>query len=225
MADKQFAGRGQSSNTWVSEEGKNLTFSVLLNPRFLSVEKQFGLNKAISLGLIDALTKYLGAVVFVKWPNDIFVEHAKIAGVLIENMVQGSTIRHSIVGIGLNVNQESFPSSLKNVTSFRRILHKDYDLSLLLADLCQSIEARYLQLRSGRLSELDADYLKHLYLRDVPAAFRIGNELLEGRIIGISENGQLMVQTQDGMRFFGNKEIEFIDQQGPQHSPVQKITE
>ncbi len=210
MAEKQFAGRGQTSNVWLSEERKNLTFSVLLNPSFLRVDQQFDLNKAISVAVNDVLTQYAGSAALIKWPNDIYIGNKKVGGMLIENIVNGNKIRHAIVGIGLNVNQTNFPVSLKNVTSLKQGLHKDYDLYVLLGEICSAIEARYLQLKAGRNEKISSDYMDKLYLINQWAKFKTSEGVLNGRIIGVNLSGQLEMETVEGTVCFNNKEIEFI---------------
>ena len=121
-ARSQTAGRGQRGNSWLSEPGMNLTASLLI--RFgeggipsLDVRDYFRLNVAFSL----AMTGYLasrGVPAEIKWPNDIFVHGRKICGVLIENVLAGTTVRSSVIGFGLNLNQTDFPS-LANATSVR----------------------------------------------------------------------------------------------------------
>lgn len=211
MAEKQFAGRGQADNTWVSDAGKNLTFSILLTPTFLPADRQFELNKAVSVALNDVLRVYVGDTATIKWPNDIYIGNRKAGGLLIENMVSGITIRNAIIGIGLNVNQIIFPQSLKNVTSLKQALHKDYDLSVLLSEICSSIEARYLQLKAGHFEKVTKDYLSHLYLLDEWSVFRSENRFFKGKITGVTPSGQLIVETFEGLLIFNNKEVEFIN--------------
>ncbi|MDP3467104.1 MAG: biotin--[acetyl-CoA-carboxylase] ligase [Daejeonella sp.] len=211
MADRQYSGRGQASNSWLSEAGKNLTFSVLLNPGFLPIERQFDLNMAISLALNDFLNKYTSGAASIKWPNDSYVGKKKIGGILIENIVHGNTIKHAIIGIGLNVNQENFPADLMNVTSLKQALHQDYNLMDLLGEICSIIESRYLQLKAGKTVKLRDEYLSQLYLKDTWALFRFDNEIQNGKIQGLSSIGQLILETANGLRYFNNKEIEFIN--------------
>ncbi len=211
MAEKQFAGRGQTNNTWLSEEGQNLTFSTLLNPTFLNVDRQFELNKAISVALNDVLRAYTGSDATIKWPNDSYIGNKKIGGMLIENIVSGNSIRHAIIGIGLNVNQTNFPQSLKNVTSLKQALHKDYDLNVLLGEICSAIEARYLQLKAGYFEKITTDYTDRLYLLNEWSLFKAENRFLKGKIIGVTGSGQLRIETQEGVLFFSNKEVEFIN--------------
>ena len=210
MAEAQLAGRGQSENVWVSEPGKNLTFSILLNPRFLDIQRQFDLNIAISIAINDVLASYLGIATTIKWPNDCYIGDCKIGGILIENIVQGSQIKHAIIGIGLNVNQIEFPPYLHNVTSFKKILHIDYDLQTIMNEICRSVEARYLQLKAGKYNSLHTDYLNKLYRFDVWAPYKINGEVVSGRISGVSPEGFLMVETDAGLKRFGLKEIEFL---------------
>ena len=143
MAESQFAGRGQQQNKWHSEPGKNLTFSLLLRPSFLSVNDQFDLVRAMSLGVFDALQPLLGDQLKIKWPNDIYYADKKLGGMLIENLLQGAQIKNAIIGIGLNINQEHFPGEAGNAVSLKQILQKNYDLRGLLADICNHIEAYY----------------------------------------------------------------------------------
>ena len=212
MAEKQFGGRGQAENSWLTEPGKNLTISILLNPGFLSVDKQFELNKAVSIALNDVLIKYIPSKALIKWPNDLYVCNKKIGGMLIENIVQGNKIKHAIIGIGLNVNQENFPENLKNVTSLKQELHQDYDLMGLLGEICSAIEARYLQLKAGSLKKINEEYLNRLYLKDQWASFKFDGMIQHGKIVGITNIGQLILETDDETRVFNNKEIEFLNE-------------
>ena len=212
MADRQFAGRGQAANSWQSEAGKNLTFSILLNPVFLKIERQFELNKAISIALNDVLTKYLGDCVYIKWPNDIYVNNKKIGGILIENIIQGKKFKHAIIGIGLNVNQVNFADNLKNISSLKQELHQDYHLMGLLGEICSAIEAKYLQLKAGLFKKINEDYLSRIYLIGEIASFKFDGSIQNGKIIGITETGQLILEINEEIRYFNNKEIEFINQ-------------
>ena len=210
LAEEQFAGRGQVNNSWFAEPGKNLTFSLLLLPTFLNPDSQFLLNKSISIAINDTLVSIIGENVKIKWPNDIYFMDEKIGGVLIENILRGNTLKYSVIGIGLNVNQTHFPLEVKNVTSLKKILQKDYDLNMLLNDLCNSIEQRYLQLRAGKIDLIDQDYIKSLYRLNESHRFRIGKEELTGTITGTDKNGLLEILIAGEIRRFNFKEIAFV---------------
>jgi len=213
MAESQYAGRGQQQNRWNSEPSKNLTFSLLLNPVFLPPLKQFLLTQAISLGVAGALQNILGDKVKIKWPNDIYYEQKKLGGILIENILQGTLIKHSVTGIGLNINQESFPDWVPNPVSVKQILHTDYDLRRLLSDICAHIEGWYLRLKASKFEQIHAAYLLSLYAYRQESRFKAGGESFTGTITGIQENGRLQVQQENGLNEYNFKEIEFLHQQ------------
>ena len=204
----QTAGRGQRGNTWFVEPGKNLTFSIFVKPTFLQVQDQFYLNIAFSLGLHDYLSEVVVKKVNVKWPNDILVNEKKICGILIENHLRGQHIQHSIVGIGLNVNQENF--SLPSATSLKLETTTEYKLDETLADLLLHLENRFMQLRTNQTQKLLASYLNVLYRKGEEHAFKTGDEVFSGTISGIDVTGKLEIQTENGFRYFGVKEVEFI---------------
>lgn len=209
MAENQTAGRGQSNNKWLSENGKNLTLSIYLKPSFLSVNEQFELNKAISLGVTDCLIPLLGDDCSVKWPNDIYFHDKKIGGILIENTTKGYQLKDSVVGIGLNVNQKSFGDLENRATSITKILHQDYDLENLLMQLCQSIESRYLQLKAGKKDLLDQDYEKKLFRLNENHFFEINQNLIQGIIRGVSPFGRLCLESNNKILELDLKEVKF----------------
>ncbi len=212
MAENQFAGRGQQQNGWHAEPGKNLTFSLLLNPVFLPLGRQFDLTCAISLGVYHALYPLLGNDLKIKWPNDIYYKDQKLGGMLIENMVQGSIIKNAVAGIGLNINQEHFPPHLPNPTSVKQILHQDYDLKVLLSEICRHIEAWYLQLKGGNTLSLRQNYKDHLYWLGQARQFKADGRIFTGTIKDVKENGLLSITDESGNEFLYNlKEIEFLN--------------
>lgn len=210
LAELQFAGRGQGVNVWESEAGKNLTFSIYLKPSFVPVNQQFELNKAISLGIIDTLKPLVGDGCKIKWPNDIYYHDKKIGGILIENVTKGYQLKESIIGIGLNINQNNFGALEKRATSISKILQQDYDLNELLAQICQNIESRYLQLKANKTAILAQDYLKNLYRLNELHYFEINASRLQGIIKDVNINGKLILQTDDDLKELDLKEIKFI---------------
>ena len=212
MAESQYAGRGQQQNRWHSDAGKNLTFSLLLKPSFLAISDQFDLTRAISLGVCDALYPLLGEGLKIKWPNDIYYNDMKLGGMLIENAIQGSQIKHSIIGIGLNINQDSFPESVPNAASIKQILQRDYDLRQILSDICSHIEAWYLKLKAGQVDVVRKEYLSRLYWLGQNKRFRCATGDFEGVVKDVLNNGLLVVKNSFGTELtFNFKEIEFLN--------------
>ncbi|HEX3383554.1 MAG TPA: biotin--[acetyl-CoA-carboxylase] ligase [Mucilaginibacter sp.] len=211
MAESQYAGRGQQQNKWHSEPGKNLTFSLFLKPSFLPVSQQFDLTRAISLGVLDALEPFVGEKLKIKWPNDIYYGDRKLGGMLIENTLQADRIKNSVVGIGLNINQEVFPPEAANAVSLKQILHSDYDLKFILSEICKNIEINYLSLRSGRYDTVRNAYIERLYRLNEKKNYRSRGIVFEGRIAGVTVDGLLKMSMNDKEKTFDLKEIEFLN--------------
>lgn len=206
----QSAGRGYAGNGWESEDGKNLLFSVLLFPAVVNPTDQFIISIAVSLGITDFLERYI-PVCRVKWPNDIYVNSDKIAGILIENSIMGNILENSVAGIGLNVNQDKFLSSAPNPVSMKIITGTDYDLKDSLTKLASDLDRRYKQVLSEKFSQLREDYTTKLFRLNEWAGFRDGTGVFTGRILSVSENGRLQVETKSGsINEYSFKEIEFI---------------
>jgi len=212
MADDQFAGRGQQDNVWYAEPGKNLTISILLKPTFLALNKQFLLNMCISVAINRALAKFVPAGINIKWPNDIYYNDKKIGGVLIENSILGTGIKTTVIGIGLNVNQQNFPADLeKSATSLHQILQEDVNLQQLLAEICSQIESLYLQLKAGNYTQLKETYVNTLYRIKQKALYRQNGEIFEGEIQGVTDIGFLLVKKGQEIFEYNFKEIEFLN--------------
>lgn len=210
MADHQFAGRGQQNNVWESEKGKNLTISILLRPSLLKIQQQFYLNKVVSLGINDCLTAIIGEHCKIKWPNDVYYKDQKLGGVLIENQTQGNVLKASIIGIGINVNQQNFGAGTQRASSLSKILQRDYQLNDLLIQLCKSIENRYLQLKANQYSLLDEDYIRKLYRLNEVHRYAIAEEVFEGIIVGVNDQGYLLLKVNDEIRHLDLKQVKFI---------------
>jgi BirA family transcriptional regulator, biotin operon repressor / biotin---[acetyl-CoA-carboxylase] ligase len=208
ITNHQFAGRGQRGNTWEAEPGKNLTFSVILKPVFLNVKDQFSLNIISSLAIYDLLSNKTDGQVSIKWPNDILIDGKKVCGILIENQILGQQVSQTIVGIGLNVNQSPF--GVPTATSVSLVTGKMHELQDMLDLILSHLESRFLQLRSGKLAELKAEYLNRMFLIDQPWRFKSGDTIFEGTIKGINDLGQLLIEDAESTKSYGLKEIVYV---------------
>lgn len=208
----QSQGRGQTGNHWESLSGKNLTLSIIYYPGFLAVSDIFYLSKMVSVGLRAGIARLLPQEeVCIKWPNDILVNGQKIAGILIENQLEGQRVRVSVLGIGVNVNQRDFsPLIAAQTCSLRHFSNADLDLRRVSATLLEQIERKYLQLRAGQLTALDRAYLTHFYGYQQPRTFLIEDQPVTGTIIGVGKQGKLAVALSDSVRHFDIKEIAFV---------------
>ncbi len=209
LAHKQEQGRGQMGNRWYSEAGKNLTMTVVLYPRLDFPKEQFLLNQMASLAIKDVLDELGLENVMIKWPNDIWVGSRKIAGILIQNSISQKSISQSIIGIGLNINQSHFPEGSGKPTS---LLSEGLKVNVkeVLAQLCYSLEKRYLMLKANRKEELSSDYHHHLFRKDKWHIY-LGKDGMpfNGRILGVDEMGRLLMDSNEGKKAFNFKEITF----------------
>jgi len=210
MADNQFAGRGQQESVWQTQAGKNISTSIYLKPSFLPLDMQFYLNIAVSLAVSDALSCFVTEGIKVKWPNDMYYLDKKLGGLLIENTLTGASIKSSVIGIGLNINQAEFSENIsERATSVIQILQKDVPLMDIMAKIFMFMEKYYLILRAGKYSILQNDYLAKLYKLNVPALYKQDGAVFEGIIRGFESSGRLTVETKEGLKSFNFKEIEF----------------
>ncbi|WP_299825387.1 biotin--[acetyl-CoA-carboxylase] ligase [uncultured Pontibacter sp.] len=208
ITTNQTAGRGQRGNAWEAEPGKNITLSVVLMPKFLAVKHQFYLNMAVSLGVLDLLHELGLKNAQVKWPNDLYFEDKKLGGILIENAINSLTLQHSIIGIGLNVNQLEF--GYTTATSLAKVLGHALNLGQVTNRLLELLEKRYLELRNGKTAKLKYEYLQGLYRYQEQHVFEVQNQRVRGQIQGVDEEGRLAVEIDGELRYFSFKEIAFV---------------
>jgi BirA family transcriptional regulator, biotin operon repressor / biotin---[acetyl-CoA-carboxylase] ligase len=205
----QLAGRGQSGNKWESENGKNLLISIVLFPRMINPSDQFFISMTVSLGICDFLKRYI-PVCSIKWPNDIYVNNDKIAGLLIENAIMGDHIENTVAGIGLNINQENFISGAPNPVSLKLVSGIEFDLKICLGQLISDLDKRYKQLTSRKFALIKEEYVLQLYRLNEWCTYSDKNGSFTGRIKSISNYGKLMIERKDGdLNDYFFKEISF----------------
>ena len=211
LAQRQTAGRGQRGHTWESREGENLTFSLLLEPLFLSPSEQFLISECVALGVCDALLHY-GIEAQIKWTNDIYIGDRKLAGILIEHKLQGSALARTVAGIGLNVNQKAFSDDLPNPISMAQATGREFDREEVLQTVATSLMARYEQLREGGAKELQADYHQRLYRLGQEHCYALPDgSRFRGIIRGVEPTGALRIENERGeLLSFLFKEVEFV---------------
>ena len=209
--DKQTAGKGMGSNSWESEVGKNLTFSLALDMSFLPAERQFLLSEAVPLGIIEVLDKVLPTKkLSIKWPNDIFYENRKLAGILINSTIKADMMDVSVVGIGLNVNQMCFQDWPTHPISLKMVMGKAFELQPLLEKIATHILIKVQQLKSSPAT-IEQDYLKRLFRYRTWADYEVDGKILRLFMTGIDGFGRLqLVDEQDAYYVFDIKEIRFI---------------
>ncbi|MBI9033741.1 MAG: biotin--[acetyl-CoA-carboxylase] ligase [Bacteroidales bacterium] len=211
ITQKQSQGKGMDTNKWDSEPGKNLTLSIYLTPNFIAPCDQFSISTCASLAVYDFIKNYTNQNISIKWPNDIYVNDQKISGILIRHGIEGNQIGHSIIGIGINMNQDKFASWVPNPTSIKNIIDKDVDLNEALAKFLPCFENRYKQLREGVLTEMKQEYLQLMYKRNQFAKYMYLGKKITAKITGIGEYGFLQFEDKKGVVYECDlKEIEYL---------------
>ena len=212
-AEHQTSGRGQRGHSWHSTEGKNITFSVVLTPSFLPIIEQFRLSEIVALALVDTLAHY-GIECRIKWTNDIYAKDNKIAGVLIEHSLSGESIARTIVGIGLNINQETFYSDAPNPVSLKQILGVEVKLQEVLMKVVHGIIGGYRQLETNfdvTLQAISTLYRKHLYRREGLFPYRDAQGEFMAEYQDVELDGHLILKDEQGtLRRYAFKEVNFI---------------
>ena len=210
--DYQTAGRGQRGNTWESEPGKNLLFTLSLPTKGIAASQQFALCELISVALCDILSEYTDDI-RIKWPNDIYYKDHKICGILIEHDLEGTQLTRSLIGVGLNVNQAHFVSDAPNPISLCQILGHEVEREALLKGVINHFMELYAQLTSSMLSRatLHEHYTTLLYRRDMSATYRDTQGLFTATLRDVAPDGRLLLEDQQGtLRSYLFKEVTFI---------------
>lgn len=210
-AEHQTAGRGQRGNTWNSNAGENLLFSLLVRPgETLEVSKQFLLSQAVALSIHDAMKCY-GVDTRLKWPNDIYAGNRKLAGILLELDYSGAFVEQAIIGIGLNVNQENFPPMDRKPVSMKMLREHDFILDDVLATILDLFEHYYTEMRFGNRDAIAAKYKRVLLGMDERHTFIDCNGRFGAVIQGVESDGRLLLLRCDGsIARYAFKEVEMV---------------
>lgn len=211
---EQTAGRGQKGNTWESETGKNVIFSMLIKNPSVPVASQFYISEAVSVAIVEVLSQYIDGF-SIKWPNDIYHDDRKVCGILIEHSIMGSSINHSILGVGINVNQVEFKSDAPNPVSLAQLLDRDVDVDDVLHQVCEAIEKRcaFDAYTNDAFDALHNEYLSLLYRKDGEYHRFVlpeGDEF-DAKIAEVEPTGMLVLERENGIQErFAFKEVGFV---------------
>ena len=210
--DYQTAGRGQRGNRWESAPGANLLFSLAISPAHIPASQQFVLCELISVALCDVLGAYTTDI-RIKWPNDIYHKDKKLCGILIEHDLEGTHLSRTIIGVGLNVNQEQFVSDAPNPISLRQIIGHEVAREALLKAVTSRFMELYQQHRSTSLDRaaLHQRYTTLLYRRDLPATFCDAAGPFTATLRDVAPDGHLLLEDLQGtLRSYLFKEVTFV---------------
>jgi BirA family transcriptional regulator, biotin operon repressor / biotin---[acetyl-CoA-carboxylase] ligase len=210
-AGYQTHGRGQGPNTWYSSKESNLLLSFHATPHGLDASHQFIISRIIALALFDTISGLLAPdhAVYIKWPNDIYAGSMKIGGILVENQIMGSEISSSVIGIGININEDQFPSALPNPVSLFQLTRQKMSVESFLQLLIHRITARS-RIDSSAFGSLHHEYDRRLWRLNTLQHYKDTSGDFRGIITGTDEFGQLIVNRGATTTLYGFKEIEFL---------------
>lgn len=209
FTDNQTKGRGQIGNVWNSEKDMNCIFSVLLYPKKLMIVNQFYISKIACIAIVAALRELGLSHISIKWPNDIYIGKKKVAGILVENQLSGSQIKNSIIGIGLNVNQQNF-EGLQNATSLKNELNRTFEVQEVMELVLKQLDALYLRLRNQNYTAVDQLYFDSLmFYKELTTFVSEGVEFV-AEVHTVQPNGTLELLVNNEIKTFQFKEVEWI---------------
>lgn len=194
----QTKGKGMGQNVWVSDDNRNALFSMALFTE-IKTEEIFKVSLAVSMTIFDFL-KSMGIKTKIKWPNDIYYEGKKLGGILIENKLDGNLVKSSVVGVGLNLNQEKFPKWLPNPISLKNITGKDYDVKDFVIGISEMVEKKLNEIKDIPFADIRLDYLLNLYRFGEIAMWKIQGikDEVSGSIVDVKPSGKIVVQAVSG---------------------------
>jgi BirA family biotin operon repressor/biotin-[acetyl-CoA-carboxylase] ligase len=212
IAEYQTGGRGIVGTSWFSSKGKNLLFSLLIYPNGVAANEQFIISRIASLAVKNTLD-YFANDIRIKWPNDIYWKDQKIAGILIENDIQGRHIENSVIGIGINVNQQFFPPELPNPVSLRQITGSEQDREYILDLFMRDFFLLYREFQHGETGVIEDEYMLNLYRVNDYYWFEDGEGRFQAMIEDVLPSGHLILRTleNDEMRKYAFKEVAFVN--------------
>jgi BirA family biotin operon repressor/biotin-[acetyl-CoA-carboxylase] ligase len=209
FAHEQTAGKGQRMKTWIAEPGSSIILSMLLEPGSLVPARQFEISACAAVTAVDFFNKYTMGDAAIKWPNDLYWQDRKAGGILVENLIRGQDWEWSIVGIGININQRQFPSSLPNPVSLLQVTGKEWNTKALAVELYNMFFENFNTLGAGGFPYIYNRYLDLLYKKNRVVKFRAGTRVFEGKVHHVLEDGRLVVK--NGMEeIFSTGEIEWM---------------
>ena len=211
VTENQVMGRGQMGNAWASKQGQSLTFSIFKKTEGVFAEFQFLISMAVSVAIAEAITNLNVPNVSVKWPNDILSANRKIGGILIENVLEGSSVKYSIIGIGINVNETAF-SNLPFASSMKLERGADFNLEEVLDKVLRAVFKNLENLSQENFQAIKQHYENMLFRKEMISVFETPEAIrFNGIIKGVSDIGELLVETENNaLQKFQLKEVQLI---------------
>lgn len=212
VSSYQTSGKGMGTNTWESEAGKNLLFSILIHPDWLPIARQYLLSMAEAIALVEVMREVTGDEAFtIKWPNDIYWQDKKVSGTRIDVNLQGTAIHDMVIGTGININQRAFYSDAPNPASLWQITGREYDTDDILQRIIERFERYKAVLQDGGDEDIMAMYHDNLYRRHGMHRYEDEAGAFDAELVGVAPNGIMTLRRSDGsLSRYEFKEVKFI---------------
>lgn len=210
-ASYQTKGKGQIGRLWAGERGKNVAISIILDSSFVEPIHQFDLSIVASLAVRKLIEAYTSEDVLIKWPNDIYCKDKKVAGILIQNILNANHLKASIIGIGINALQDSFPPEVPNPISLCHLTNAELSINQLYTDLFYWMEHYFTMLKSGGRTLLWEEYRMFLYRINKTTTFEDSeSNRFKAEIHGINDDGRLILKMGTDLMMYSFNEIKLI---------------
>lgn len=198
FAHNQTKGKGQMGKKWISKEGENIIFSIVLDVSHEKWSNNFIISAFAAVTLHGFLKTLAGDQTTIKWPNDIYYNDKKAGGILIEIVNQRNEYNNeikkiAIVGIGLNINTELFSDELPNAVSLKQITQKQYDVLELAKKLHENFDINYVNFNDSQRHDIMKEYNLNLYKSKQTIKLKKGNIAFDANIESVNEQGLLEV--------------------------------
>ncbi len=221
LAAYQSSGRGQFGSNWISDPDKNVLCSIIVYPEFLDASQSFNLLMQISLAVVDTVSLYLPEnEIYIKWPNDIYFNNKKIGGILLQTAIRGKLLEYAVCGIGLNIQQESFPPNCPQAASFCHFIENSPNPETVFQQLYVQFMSNYEKLKhnlrdTSLLQEMKTEYENKLLFKNQFRNYFIENkQIIHGKIVGVDTSGKLIIEDEKGMQHtFMPKTLRFFDKE------------
>jgi BirA family transcriptional regulator, biotin operon repressor / biotin---[acetyl-CoA-carboxylase] ligase len=210
FAKHQSNGKGQLNRNWIAEPGKHMAVSIIYLPERLSPYALPFLSMKISLGIINALKSITPTIQpLIKWPNDIYARDKKLCGMLIENSLSGERVQHSIIGIGMNINEDLFPPEIPNAISLRLLTGREYDPQI----IALMVRKHILNILDAAPASWKAEYDQHIFGQGARFEFISKESTFPAEVIGVTIGGHLLLRKEDGeTKSYASHEVKWVIQ-------------
>ena len=209
VADKQESGKGRRGRSWVSPSGTGIFMTLMIKPD-INPNNASMLTLVAALAVAKAITSVTGEEALIKWPNDIVVNSKKVCGILTEMNAQFDYINHIVVGIGINVHNESFPEEISQMASSLMIEAggKRFHRAQIIAETMSYFEQYYdTFLKTQDLSALVREYDELLVNMNKAVRVLDPKEPFDGKAMGITPKGELIADTWESRKLVSSGEV------------------